>query len=363
MKYIILLLLPFITTAQNLVKNGNFEETPINNINIVVDKNNVGSNEPITDFRYDESIDYLQDWKLITNFDRYFGHYYDYRVEKAISQYKTCKELVKPIKNVCARSTDFHHINVFYTQLATPTDINKEYILNLDYLISGSDTKFLDKFKNGNFSIIFSNTRYNKNTISVLDTNALVITINTDSCKLKEWNNTSKNIKFDKAYAYMYVGNTKPFSRPIFYKTDKNYCGGIGYYIDNISLVPVEEIYTYKINSLKKGDIITLDNINFSVNSDSLSLDSYPTLNSFIKYLNSNNFTIEISGHTDNTGNFEKNMKLSENRAKAVYNYFINKGVLLERLSFVGYGSTKPIESNDTEEGKNKNRRVEIRIQ
>ena len=71
---------------------------------------------------------------------------------------------------------------------------------------------------------------------------------------------------------------------------------------------------------------------------------------------------VSIDGHTDNISGAEFNQTLSENRAKAVYNYLVNKGVDAWRLTYKGYGLTKPIASNDTEEGRAKNRRTEFVI-
>ena len=71
---------------------------------------------------------------------------------------------------------------------------------------------------------------------------------------------------------------------------------------------------------------------------------------------------VEISGHTDNVGKAAANQKLSENRAKAVKNYLVQKSIAPERILTVGYGSQRPIAPNTTTEGKQKNRRVEFRI-
>ncbi|MBP5397732.1 MAG: OmpA family protein [Bacteroidales bacterium] len=71
---------------------------------------------------------------------------------------------------------------------------------------------------------------------------------------------------------------------------------------------------------------------------------------------------IEVSGHTDNVGGAAYNQKLSEARAKAVYEYFVSKGVNADRLSYAGYGMTRPIATNDTPEGREKNRRVELNV-
>ena len=71
---------------------------------------------------------------------------------------------------------------------------------------------------------------------------------------------------------------------------------------------------------------------------------------------------VEVSGHTDNVGGAVYNQKLSEARAKAVYEYFISKGVSAERLSYAGYGMDRPIATNDTPEGRQQNRRVELNV-
>ena len=71
---------------------------------------------------------------------------------------------------------------------------------------------------------------------------------------------------------------------------------------------------------------------------------------------------IEISGHTDNIGSDEHNYILSENRAKAVYDFLVANGVNKDRMTYKGYGKTKPIDTNDTEEGRANNRRTEFKI-
>lgn len=71
---------------------------------------------------------------------------------------------------------------------------------------------------------------------------------------------------------------------------------------------------------------------------------------------------LEVSGHTDNQGAEQENYKLSEDRAKAVVDYLVLKGVDRSRLLAKGYGESKPIATNDTPEGREQNRRVEIQI-
>lgn len=86
-------------------------------------------------------------------------------------------------------------------------------------------------------------------------------------------------------------------------------------------------------------------------------------LDKVVKWLQENpDIKVEVAGHTDFVGSEEYNQTLSENRAKAVYNYFISKGVSKSRLNYVGYGKTRPIATNKTDEGRAQNRRVELTI-
>lgn len=89
---------------------------------------------------------------------------------------------------------------------------------------------------------------------------------------------------------------------------------------------------------------------------------AYPLLNEVVTILKTNPQTkVEIEGHTDNVGTAEYNQKLSEERAKVVMDYLVENGINPERLSRKEYGFTRPVASNDTEEGRAKNRRVELR--
>jgi outer membrane protein OmpA-like peptidoglycan-associated protein len=109
---------------------------------------------------------------------------------------------------------------------------------------------------------------------------------------------------------------------------------------------------------------VELKNVFFDVNKWDLKPESRAELNKLVQLLTKNqNLQIEISGHTDNSGDRKFNVTLSTNRAKAVYDYLISVGKIFpERLSYKGYADTKPRAPNDTPENKAKNRRTEFRV-
>ena len=118
-----------------------------------------------------------------------------------------------------------------------------------------------------------------------------------------------------------------------------------------------------KLSKPKAGERVVLKNIFFDINKSEVKKESTAELNKLIAFLKSNPASkIEISGHTDNTGDKKANQTLSENRAKAVYDYLITQSIATTRLSYKGYGDSKPIVSNDTSEGKAQNRRTEFVI-
>lgn len=108
---------------------------------------------------------------------------------------------------------------------------------------------------------------------------------------------------------------------------------------------------------------VVLKNIQFETNAYKLLPVSLIELDKLLQLLTDNNaLKIEISGHTDNVGKPEDNIKLSTNRAKAVVDYFISKGIAANRLSYKGYGASKPIADNTSEKGRSKNRRTEFMV-
>lgn len=113
-----------------------------------------------------------------------------------------------------------------------------------------------------------------------------------------------------------------------------------------------------------KGSTVVLNNIFFDTDKHELKENSVTELQKILRFLTENaQMSIQISGHTDNTGSAVYNQQLSEKRAQSVYNYLINNGLDAKRISWKGYGQTQPKATNETEEGRQLNRRIEFVIQ
>lgn len=117
------------------------------------------------------------------------------------------------------------------------------------------------------------------------------------------------------------------------------------------------------LKNVSVGTKIILKNIFFDFDKATLRPESTNELERLTKLLNDvSTLKIEISGHTDAKGAADYNQKLSQNRAKAVVDYLVKAGISADRLTFAGYGKDQPIATNDTDEGRQLNRRTEFKI-
>ena len=142
---------------------------------------------------------------------------------------------------------------------------------------------------------------------------------------------------------------------------------GYLFYSDNFSLIDnnIDSSLTVDIplQPIEAGAFIVLKNIFFDVNKFQLKQESLTELDKVSMLLNDNpKLNIQISGHTDNVGKSADNLALSLNRAKAVTAYLLGKGIDPKRITSKGYGASKPVSSNDTEQGKALNRRTELSV-
>ncbi|MDP4266216.1 MAG: OmpA family protein [Bacteroidota bacterium] len=154
---------------------------------------------------------------------------------------------------------------------------------------------------------------------------------------------------------------------------NKNYAlnvskDGYLFYSENFSLKGIKDIKEpYKkdiaLQPIVVGSTVILKNIFFETASYQLKDESITELEKLVDFMTKNSkLKIEISGHTDNVGDDKSNQLLSENRAKAVVDFLISKNISSNRLSPKGYGKTKPVDTNDTSDGRANNRRTEFKI-
>jgi outer membrane protein OmpA-like peptidoglycan-associated protein len=138
----------------------------------------------------------------------------------------------------------------------------------------------------------------------------------------------------------------------------------ISNYIDLTAISEFKEIASnIEMKPIEVGETFRLNNIFFDFNKSTLRVESFQELDRVIKLLNDNlSIEIELSGHTDNVGGDEYNLNLSQDRANTVVNYIISKGINSNRIISKGYGKSNPVATNDTEDGKQLNRRVEFKI-
>jgi OmpA-OmpF porin, OOP family len=114
---------------------------------------------------------------------------------------------------------------------------------------------------------------------------------------------------------------------------------------------------------IQKGETVRINNIFFEFREYQLLPESFSELNRIVNLINENpTMQIQINGYTDNVGGSSANLSLSKQRANAVAEYLTEKGISKSRLKIKGYGAKKPLESNETEEGRSRNRRVEFEI-
>ncbi|MCX6251585.1 MAG: OmpA family protein [Bacteroidetes bacterium] len=143
---------------------------------------------------------------------------------------------------------------------------------------------------------------------------------------------------------------------------------GYLFYSDNFMLMGESSktkpfVKDVPLQPIKVGGTVVLKNIFFDTDKFDLKDESKSELGKLIALLQKNpKIHIEISGHTDNIASEEHNNILSRNRAKAVYNYLIVNGISADRLTYEGYGFSKPIDTNVSEQGRANNRRTEFKV-
>ena len=137
----------------------------------------------------------------------------------------------------------------------------------------------------------------------------------------------------------------------------------LGYDTLDMDIASIGDSMNVALSPIKKGEVFVVKNLFFATNKTRILSRSEEALNDLYMYLARNpKIRVKIVGHTDSVGKDEANQKLSDGRANAVMQDLIERGIAPERLQAEGRGETQPVDTNDTEEGRQNNRRVEIEI-
>ncbi|MFV0482549.1 MAG: OmpA family protein [Bacteroidales bacterium] len=205
-------------------------------------------------------------------------------------------------------------------------------------------------------------TTYISGTITDLNTGEPI-------CAKMEFFNISNNQLFLKSHSCMGEKGSFLFCLPMLGKFAFNVSrDGYLIYSSTFQLDSVNDVdrpynIDVRLTPIDTNKNVVLNNIAFAINSSELLPESTYEIDKLIEFLNNNpSIEIELSGHTDNTGNSEHNLKLSISRAKSVYEALRANNISPNRLSYKGFGDTRPIADNNTEEGRKINRRTEFKI-
>jgi outer membrane protein OmpA-like peptidoglycan-associated protein len=141
---------------------------------------------------------------------------------------------------------------------------------------------------------------------------------------------------------------------------DEYNCNSTGTIVFKAPEIPADAI-SDGLKNIEEGSAIVLQNIFFEYNKTALLPTSFAELDKVVAFMKESGVQlIEISGHTDSDGSDKYNTTLSQGRAKSVVDYLISQGIEPQRLRAIGYGKSKPIETNQSPVGKGVNRRVEF---
>lgn len=168
-----------------------------------------------------------------------------------------------------------------------------------------------------------------------------------------DWSNGTKNaekIQNLKAGTYTY------------HVSDQNNCHSEGTIVFKEPLLP-KDAFTEGLRNIEEGGALILNNIFFETGKSTLLPTSFEELDKVVDFLKEGTVSlIEISGHTDDVGSDELNQSLSQQRAESVVKYLVGRGINSQIIKGVGYGESKFLDTNKTEVGRSKNRRVEFLV-
>jgi len=232
------------------------------------------------------------------------------------------------------------------------------------------------------FGVLFTKAGYTKQADAVKSSMIDTIAKKGGLMKNFQWFTIRGYYKADGGEKYITIGNFAPQIKKDMVRMNLFKVGykEAYYFVDDIKLYKFKEVEekpdvvivgpsfqqedsTLQVKKdIKVGEKVALKNIFFENGKYYLLPESYIELNKLAQYLMKNpSVEIQINGHSDNSGLKFKNQKISELRAREVFEYLIKKGVQ-NKMYYKGYGSEQPVASNETDEGRAKNRRVEFEI-
>ncbi|HET6226278.1 MAG TPA: OmpA family protein [Bacteroidia bacterium] len=260
-------------------------------------------------------------------------------------------------------------------QLLKPLEKDKEYRISV--FISCPDKLWVGKLDE--FGIIFSKKNMNINGNNYLiDPPAVIFREGKKYNNKKDWIELTSIYKASGYEKVMTFGSFLYREKVIVETKEHGKITGLSkyahYYIDDFSIMPLDDDLPVQasnddsnqpiINSkpdFVKGKVYVFNSIQFETGKSELLPKAYPDLNELIFYLRKNpSAKILITGHTDNEGNATDNLKLSYDRAQAVMSYLLSNEINEKQIFIEGKGDQFPIDSNNTEQGREKNRRVEV---
>jgi outer membrane protein OmpA-like peptidoglycan-associated protein len=279
---------------------------------------------------------------------------------------------------------EYNSREILEVKLKQPLVENKKYCVKLYVKLSS-----WSNFKIDQIDLYFSERKRKFRNIHQYDFTPQVRFKNCNFNKSSNWTLLCTIFQPESNHRYMLLGNFKKttklnIERFEISEPNKKLGGGF-YYFDDISVTPisdksncncssdsmkqvankVEQISSDSIfpDSIKVNEPVILNNIHFKLDKATLLPASYPELNKLYRLMQRNSgIEINIAGHTDSTGTENYNKGLSVKRAQAVAEYLKEKGIDTSRVSYKGYGNTRPIATDSTEAGRAKNRRVEFII-
>ena len=245
-------------------------------------------------------------------------------------------------------------------QLSEPMVIDQDYYV--EFWVSGLPRSLMIN----NLGVYFSEEEVKITTDELLNFTPDVFAKKILNANTGNWVKISAKFKATKEAEYLVVGNFYSDSLTNVKSTRSDHLNYAYYYIDDflvrkekpIIKVPVKKDDLTRI-SIQEGSVIQLKNIFFDTDKAELLPRSNVELNKLLRLMQQYpNMIIEIAGHTDSIGEFNYNISLSQRRAMAVANFLNINGISKNRTLFTGYGSTRPIAPNDTDVGRQQNRRV-----